>query len=28
MEAIWACLTYKRMRWFGLQRALQAAAAA
>jgi len=27
MEAIWACLTYNRMRWFGLQPALQAAAA-
>src|SRR5438445_5233543 len=27
MEATWACLTYNLMRWFGLQRALQAATA-
>jgi hypothetical protein len=27
MEATWACLTYNLMRWFGLQRALQARAA-
>jgi len=28
MEATWACLSYNLMRWFGLQRALQAATAA
>src|SRR6266436_2548930 len=28
MEATWACLTYNLMRWFGLQRALQAQTAA
>ncbi len=28
MEATWACLSYNLMRWFGLQRALQAQTAA
>jgi hypothetical protein len=27
MEATWACLSYNLIRWFGLQRSLQAEAA-